>query len=80
MPKLKPNAALVSLAERANLLPPRQKEVLKRLGRGESRRQIAKGMHISQHTVDAHCKIIYARLPIPGRLHCVRLTMFMKWD
>jgi len=49
------------------LLSPREAEVLTFMTRGQSNKQIAKAMGISQWTVKAYVQSIFAKLNVPNR-------------
>jgi DNA-binding CsgD family transcriptional regulator len=48
-------------------LTPRQRELLIYLTSGRSRKEVARQMHLSQHTVNDHCKTLFRRLSVSGR-------------
>lgn len=60
---------------RARLLPPRQKAVLKALARGAERKEIAVEMGLSVRTVENYCAIIYNRLNIHNGREAVRIAL-----
>ena len=49
------------------LLTPRELDVLRLLARGESNREIADGLHISESTVKNHVNSILGKLQVPNR-------------
>jgi DNA-binding NarL/FixJ family response regulator len=51
-----------------HVLPPRQREVLQGIRRGEARKTIARRMGISSHTVHAYEKALFERANVKGRL------------
>jgi DNA-binding CsgD family transcriptional regulator len=55
---------------------PRQREVLVHLMSGDSRREIAEKLHLSEHTVADHMKAIYQALKVSSRPEL--LTLFMS--
>jgi DNA-binding NarL/FixJ family response regulator len=72
-------ADLTRQAKLVELLLPRQRELLERLGHCELRRQIADAMKICPLTVDRDCQELYVRLGIPNKALAVRLAGFLGW-
>ena len=62
----------------AKQLPPRQRQVLRQLGECRSRREIADDLKISEHTVNTHCRILYARLGIQTLSEAVRIAGLVR--
>ena len=62
----------------ARTLPKRQRQVLAGLGKCESKKQIAARLNISENTVRAHCKILYARLGIQCVAQAVRIAALIN--
>ena len=54
-------------------LTTREREVLELLGRGLSNKMIARGLHISEHTVKFHVSSIYTKLGASSRAEAVSL-------
>ncbi len=54
-------------------LTAREREVLELLGRGLSNKMIARGLHISEHTVKFHVSSIYTKLGASSRAEAVSL-------
>jgi len=73
---LPPELAL-ELAQHAGerALSSREVEVLKAAARGNSNREIALLLHVSEDTVKAHLKSIYAKLEAKDRTHAVMLAL-----
>ena len=63
------------LVPRVTKLPGQQREILKRLGRCESQKEIAADLHITPGTVKAHCRLMYLRLGIRSAGEAVRLAV-----
>lgn len=53
-------------------LTTRQRQVLRLLAAGSGYREIARELHISEHTVRTHLSIAYARLGVDNRLDAFR--------
>ena len=57
------------------LLTPRESEILSALGRGESSKQIARGLGLSVRTVEAHRQSIKRRLGIEGQAELIKYAV-----
>ena len=62
-------------ASRLNLLTPREQEILRMIGRGMSRTEIAKTLHRSPKTVDTHQCSVMDKLDIHDRVDLVRYAI-----
>ena len=60
-------------------LTPRQREVLRALGGGETRKQIARRLGISPSTVREHTYQAYRRLGASNGLHAVAIMLCEGW-
>lgn len=60
---------------RYNLLTPREREVLRMIGQGMSRRAIAEAMHRSPKTVDCHRAAVMEKLGINDRVELARYAI-----
>ena len=60
-------------------LTQRQREVLNLIIRGHTNKEIAKELHIRQHTVDTHRKNILARFNLKNSATLVRVAMELGW-
>lgn len=58
-----------------NLLSPREKEVLKLIARGASRKQIARELEIAVYTANDHVKAIYKKLKVNSRVEATRIAL-----
>lgn len=67
------SAAPAALAEMAEPLTPREREVLQRLASGLGNKQIADQLHISEHTVKFHVASILGKLGAGTRTEAVAL-------
>lgn len=56
---------------RATGLTPREREILGYLTHAKCDKQIANALGIAQDTVKHHCKMIYIKLQVSGRLEAV---------
>ncbi len=52
----------------SNSLTPREKEILKRIVTGDSNKDIAEHLKISQHTVKTHLYNIFKKIDVPNRI------------
>ena len=55
-------------------LPPRLREVLDRVSRGQSERQVALAMGLSQHTVHSYLKVLHRRFGATSRAELIERT------
>jgi DNA-binding NarL/FixJ family response regulator len=62
-----PDAARLQPSGSANVLSTRQTEVIRLIAAGESNRQIASALVISERTVERHVSNIFAKLGITSR-------------
>ena len=62
-----------AVEELVESLTAREREVLELLGRGLSNKMIARGLHISEHTVKFHVSSIYTKLGASSRAEAVSL-------
>ncbi len=53
------------------MLTNREREVLTRVGRGESNREIAEAMFLAEQTVKTHVKRVYMKLGLRDRAQAV---------
>jgi two-component system response regulator NreC len=60
---------------RLQLLTPREQEVLRLIGRGMSRTEIAKSLSRSPKTIDGHRELIMKKLDIHDRAELVRYAI-----
>lgn len=58
----------------------RQREVLGRLLLGRSMKQVARGMGVSEHTVQDHRKAIYQRMGVSSRSELAAMLQFEQYD
>jgi DNA-binding NarL/FixJ family response regulator len=56
----------------AGSLSGRERDVLERLASGETNPEIARGLHLSPHTVKEHTSALYRKLGVRGRAEAVR--------
>lgn len=72
-----PTEVALELAQHAGevCLSPREMEVLKELARGNSNREIAETLDVTEGTVKAHMKSILAKLGAKDRTHAVLLSL-----
>lgn len=56
------------------VLTARQQELLRRVARGETNRQVARDLGISEGTVRKHLENIYARLDVHSRVEALALV------
>ncbi len=66
-----PPQALASAAESAERLSPRELGVLTLLVKGQSNKDIARGLSIAPETVKSHLKNIFAKLGVACRAQAV---------
>ncbi|WP_274655061.1 response regulator [Paenibacillus humicola] len=60
-------------------LTPREREILERVAQGESNRQIAETLGISEHTVKNHLKSILQKLHLDNRVQLTRYAFERGW-
>jgi len=65
----------VGVKSRLSMLTPREREVLRLIGEGKSRSQIAQTLHRSPKTIDAHREAIMRKLDIHDRGELVRFAI-----
>jgi DNA-binding NarL/FixJ family response regulator len=53
-------------------LSARERDVLERMASGETNPEIARGLHLSPHTVKEHTSVLYRKLGVRGRAEAVR--------
>ena len=72
-----PAEIAMELAQHAgeDCLSPREMEVLKELARGNANREIAESLNVTEGTVKAHMKNIFAKLGAKDRTHAVLLAL-----
>lgn len=61
-------------------LTPRQRELLRLVGGGQTNRQIGRHLHISEDTVRKHLENAYARLGVSNRIAAVELAFAEQAD
>jgi DNA-binding NarL/FixJ family response regulator len=68
-----PSAVAAKLAERVGVpqLTERETEVLRALAKGQSNKEIGRGMSITEATVKAHLKSVFAKLDVLSRTEAV---------
>jgi DNA-binding NarL/FixJ family response regulator len=74
-PRLPPPAREDRPATRSQLLTAREAQILRMIGRGMSRNEIAKALFRSSKTVDAHQQSIMKKLKIHDRVELVRYAI-----
>ncbi len=62
-------------APRTVKLTRRQREVVRLLAKGMTNKEIAGQLGITEHTVEAHLRIIYRKLDVPNRGTAIRYAI-----
>ncbi len=70
-----PGRRVVKMQSRSKLLTNREQQILRMIGRGMSRNEIAKVLFRSSKTVDAHQQSIMKKLKIHDRVDLVRYAI-----
>lgn len=65
--------------EVANILTPRERDVLQMFSRGLSYRETASALNVSQHTVTDHVKAIYSKMSVHSRNEAVFEAVQNGW-
>jgi len=72
---IRPGQKTARMQSRSNLLTNREQQVLRMIGRGMSRHEIAKELFRSSKTIDAHQQSIMKKLDLHDRVELVRYAI-----
>lgn len=74
-PRRSPGAAVAQgVSARPRALTDQEQRVVAELGRGQSNRQIARALGLSEHTVKFHLKNVFGKLGVRSRMQVVLHT------
>ncbi|MCM0613441.1 response regulator transcription factor [Marinobacter sediminum] len=66
-------------SDQAQILTPRQMEVLSLLAQGFPNKRICQSLNLTEHTVKTHLKAIFTHLGVHNRTECVSQARQMGW-
>jgi len=72
------NSKHLNYAARLKVLTKRELEVMSLVAKGDSNKEIAKKLYLSEHTVKVHVRNLLAKLKLPRRQHLIALWQQKK--
>ncbi len=70
-----PRQTWADTSEHQKSLPPRRRQVLSLYLRGQTRKEIARGLGVSPHTVRNHIRLIYEEYGFSNRIEALRWAL-----